>query len=119
MKEGMDDILKEFVGKKIGLSLGDSAYDEETDSTDDVLVYGILQDVRGRWAEIIVLKPDPYSLWINLDRVDYFSLKEPDFQLHRGKKVLSVQITGETSENSRPVETEKLEQKGKHRDRGE
>lgn len=93
MIEGIDDVLNEFIGKVIGMSMGNEMYDEETESDLELLYTGKLIAIRGRWANIIQTGFEiERNLWINLDRVDYFTTDEPEFHLHKGKKVMPVQL---------------------------
>lgn len=103
LSDNYDEVLKEFIGKEIHLSLGQVGDDKEiADGQNyDVLESGTLKSVRGRWAEIEKIKEfeGPEIRWFNLDRVDYFSLDEPDFFLDGGKKKLRLKMDSTVKES--------------------
>ncbi|MEM0134505.1 MAG: hypothetical protein QXU18_04665 [Thermoplasmatales archaeon] len=91
ISNGSDSALKGFIGKQIGLSMGYQYHDEEDDLDHDVLIFGKLVGLEGRWC----ILEDFYSkevVWINLDRVDYFQTKDPEVMMHNGKKIRQVNV---------------------------
>ncbi len=79
-----DDIFKRNIGKRIGIFLGELSNEDENGNTIDVLNFGVIISVHGRWLAVRNdLEED--IRYFNLDRIDYFI-----FEPNEIEKILEV-----------------------------
>ncbi len=98
MQESQDEALKEYIGKKIYFSLGDTMEDDGTLEPIEALFSGILLAVKGRWVKIrgVLGKREEIRLY-NINKIFYITTEPPKYSIDGKKLVQHVDLKIEGS----------------------